>query len=32
MHPGERILTCQAGAAVTTHLGLGAVGVCGVLV
>jgi DegV family protein with EDD domain len=32
VHPGERLLICQAGAAVTTHLGLGAVGVCGVLV
>jgi len=32
VHPRERLLICQAGAAVTTHLGLGAVGVCGVLV
>jgi DegV family protein with EDD domain len=32
VHPRERLLVCQAGAAVTTHLGLGAVGVCGVLV
>lgn len=31
-HPRERLLLCQAGAAVTTHLGLGAVGVCGVLI
>lgn len=31
VHPKERLLLCQAGAAVTTHLGLGAVGVCGVL-
>ena len=31
-HPRERLLICQTGAAVTTHLGLGAVGVCGVLV
>ncbi|MFB0535185.1 MAG: DegV family protein [Anaerolineae bacterium] len=31
MHPRERLLVCQAGAAVTTHLGLGAVGICGVL-
>ena len=30
-YPRERLLICQAGAAVTTHLGLGAVGVCGVL-
>jgi DegV family protein with EDD domain len=32
VHPRERLLICQVGAAVTTHLGLGAVGVCGVLV
>jgi DegV family protein with EDD domain len=32
VHPRERLLICQAGAAVTTHLGLGAVGICGVLV
>jgi fatty acid-binding protein DegV len=32
VHPRERLLVCQAGAAVTTHLGLGAVGICGVLV
>jgi len=31
VHPRERLLICQAGAAVTTHLGLGAVGICGVL-
>jgi DegV family protein with EDD domain len=31
LHPRERLLVCQAGAAVTTHLGLGAVGICGVL-
>jgi DegV family protein with EDD domain len=31
LHPRERLLICQAGAAVTTHLGLGAVGICGVL-
>jgi DegV family protein with EDD domain len=31
VHPRERLLTCQAGAAITTHLGLGAVGICGVL-
>jgi DegV family protein with EDD domain len=31
LHPREHLLTCQAGAAVTTHLGLGAVGLCGVL-
>ena len=31
VHPRERLLICQAGAAVTIHLGLGAVGVCGVL-
>jgi DegV family protein with EDD domain len=31
VHPRERLPICQAGAAVTTHLGLGAVGVCGVL-
>jgi fatty acid-binding protein DegV len=32
VHPRKRLLICQAGAAVTTHLGLGAVGICGVLV
>jgi DegV family protein with EDD domain len=32
VYPRERLLICQAGAAVTTHLGLGAVGICGVLV
>jgi DegV family protein with EDD domain len=32
VHPRERLLICQAGATVTTHLGLGAVGICGVLV
>jgi DegV family protein with EDD domain len=32
VHPRERLLVCQAGAAITTHLGLGAVGICGVLV
>ncbi len=32
VYPQERLLICQAGAAITTHLGLGAVGVCGVLV
>jgi len=32
VHPRERLPVCQAGAAITTHLGLGAVGVCGVLV
>jgi len=31
VHPRERLLICQAGAAITTHLGLGAVGICGVL-
>ena len=31
VHPRERLLICQAGATVTTHLGLGAVGICGVL-
>jgi DegV family protein with EDD domain len=31
VYPTERLLICQAGAAVTTHLGLGAVGICGVL-
>ncbi|HID62219.1 MAG TPA: DegV family protein [Anaerolineae bacterium] len=31
VHPRERLLVCQAGATVTTHLGLGAVGICGVL-
>jgi DegV family protein with EDD domain len=31
VYPRERLLICQAGAAVTTHLGLGAVGICGVL-
>jgi DegV family protein with EDD domain len=31
VHPRERLLICQAGAAVTIHLGLGAVGICGVL-
>lgn len=31
VHPRDRLLICQAGAAVTTHLGLGAVGICGVL-
>jgi DegV family protein with EDD domain len=31
VHPRERLLICQVGAAVTTHLGLGAVGICGVL-
>jgi DegV family protein with EDD domain len=31
VHARERLLICQAGAAVTTHLGLGAVGICGVL-
>ncbi|MFB0545934.1 MAG: DegV family protein, partial [Anaerolineae bacterium] len=29
--PRERILICEAGASITTHLGLGAVGICGVL-
>lgn len=32
VHPRERLPVCQAGAAITTHLGLGAVGICGVLV
>ena len=32
VYPRERLLICQAGATVTTHLGLGAVGICGVLV
>ncbi len=31
VYPRERLLICQVGAAVTTHLGLGAVGICGVL-
>ena len=31
-YPRDRLLICQAGAAVTTHLGLGAVGICGVLI
>jgi DegV family protein with EDD domain len=31
VHPSERLLICQVGAAVTTHLGLGAVGICGLL-
>jgi len=31
VHPRERLLICQVGAAVTTHLGLGAVGICGLL-
>jgi DegV family protein with EDD domain len=31
VHPSQRLLICQAGAAITTHLGLGAVGICGVL-
>jgi DegV family protein with EDD domain len=32
VHPRECLLICQASAAITTHLGLGAVGICGVLV
>jgi DegV family protein with EDD domain len=31
VYPKKRLLLCQAGATVTTHLGLGAVGICGVL-
>ena len=31
VHSKERLLICQAGATVTAHLGLGAVGICGVL-
>jgi fatty acid-binding protein DegV len=31
VYPRERLFICEAGATITTHLGLGAVGICGVL-
>jgi DegV family protein with EDD domain len=32
VHPRKHLFICQAGAAVTAHLGLGAVGICGMLI